>query len=152
MNSCPDLGFDSIALRLVLGWDCEASFGGVSNRVFNDWNILKLRRTEHLPIHGSRFMVLFMVQKSGEPVEVGSLYHYLQGLIHPRWLFGISEPSTVSMLGKYSIHGLGFVLVGVIFYGVGSHAIHHHQGLPFGRIVLDLFSGISRQSHPTGGM
>ena len=23
------------------------------------------------------------------------LYHYLQGFIHPRWLFGISEPSTV---------------------------------------------------------
>ena len=37
-------------------------------------------------------------QKSGinSPVEVGSLSHYLQGFIHPRWLFGISEPSTVS--------------------------------------------------------
>ena len=22
-------------------------------------------------------------------------FHYLQGFIHPRWLFGISEPSTV---------------------------------------------------------
>ena len=32
-------------------------------------------------------MVLLMVQKSGKPVEVGSLslYHYLQGFIHPRW-------------------------------------------------------------------
>ena len=30
------------------------------------------------------------------PVEVGSLYHYLQGFIHVRWLFGISEPSTAS--------------------------------------------------------
>ena len=30
------------------------------------------------------------------PVEVGSCFsHYLQGFIHPRWLFGISEPSTV---------------------------------------------------------
>ena len=29
------------------------------------------------------------------PVEVGSLSHYLQGFIHPRWLFGISEPSKV---------------------------------------------------------
>ena len=26
----------------------------------------------------------------------GSLSHYLQGFIHPKWLFGISEPSTVS--------------------------------------------------------
>ena len=30
------------------------------------------------------------------PVEVGSLSHYLQGFRHPVWLFGISEPSTVS--------------------------------------------------------
>ena len=32
-------------------------------------------------------------------VQVDSLSHYLQGFIgfiHPRWLFGISEPSTVS--------------------------------------------------------
>ena len=29
------------------------------------------------------------------PVEVLSLSHYLQGFKHPRWLFGISEPSTV---------------------------------------------------------
>ena len=30
------------------------------------------------------------------PVVVGSLSHYLQGFIHLRWLFGISEPSTVA--------------------------------------------------------
>ena len=38
-------------------------------------------------------------KKSGQPVEVGTvvyLIHYLQGFIHPWWLFGISEPSTVS--------------------------------------------------------
>ena len=29
-------------------------------------------------------------------VEVGSLSHYLQFFLRPRWLFGISEPSTVS--------------------------------------------------------
>ena len=29
------------------------------------------------------------------PVEVVGLSHYLQGFIHPRWLFGISEPPTV---------------------------------------------------------
>ena len=38
--------------------------------------------------------------KNPAPVEVGSLLHYLQGLIHPRWLFGISEPSTVSSTTK----------------------------------------------------
>ena len=27
--------------------------------------------------------LLLMVQKSGSPVEVGSLSHYLRGLIHP---------------------------------------------------------------------
>ena len=26
---------------------------------------------------------------------ISSLSHYLQGWVHPRWLFGISEPSTV---------------------------------------------------------
>ena len=26
--------------------------------------------------------------------------HYLQGFIHPRWLFGISEPSTVCLLAN----------------------------------------------------
>ena len=45
------------------------------------------------------------------PVEVGSLSHYVQGFIHPRWLFGISEPSTVSVLpekintGEKSLQG-----------------------------------------------
>ena len=38
-----------------------------------------------------------MVQKSGQPLEVVSLSHDLQVLIHPR-LFGISEPSAVSCL------------------------------------------------------
>ena len=33
------------------------------------------------------------------PVEVGRLSHYLQGFIHPRWLFGISEPSAVWLFG-----------------------------------------------------
>ena len=33
--------------------------------------------------------------RNPEPVEVGSLSHSLQGFWHPRWLFGISEPSTV---------------------------------------------------------
>ena len=32
---------------------------------------------------------------SNSPVEVGSLSHALQSFIHPRWLFGISQPSTV---------------------------------------------------------
>jgi len=35
------------------------------------------------------------------PVEVGSLSHYLQSLIDPRWLLGISEPSTVGGGFKY---------------------------------------------------
>ncbi len=29
-----------------------------------------------------------------EPVEVGSLSHYLEDFIHPRWLFGISSISS----------------------------------------------------------
>ena len=30
------------------------------------------------------------------PVEVGRLSHYLQGFIHPRWLFGISSINSIS--------------------------------------------------------
>ena len=40
--------------------------------------------------------ILLMAGIRRSPVEVGSLSHYLQGFIHLRWLFGISEPSTVS--------------------------------------------------------
>ena len=28
---------------------------------------------------------------------IGRLCHYLQGFVHPKWLFGISEPSTVGI-------------------------------------------------------
>ena len=35
-----------------------------------------------------------------KPVEVGSLSHYLQDFIHPRWLFGIS--SINSMTPKFA--------------------------------------------------
>ena len=33
--------------------------------------------------------------KNPAPVEVGSLSHYLQGFIHPRWLFGISSINSI---------------------------------------------------------
>ena len=47
----------------------------------------------------SRKFLLLMVPESGinSPVEIGSLSHYLQGFMHPKWLFGISEPSTVPL-------------------------------------------------------
>ena len=35
-------------------------------------------------------VILLMAEIRRSPVEVGSLSHYLQGFIHPRWLFGIS--------------------------------------------------------------
>ena len=40
----------------------------------------------------------------------GSLSQYLQGFIHPRWLFGISEPSTVLPTAWRIIPGLGYVV------------------------------------------
>ena len=39
------------------------------------------------------------VQRS--PLEVGSSSYYLQGVLHPRYLFGISEPSTVGTFLKH---------------------------------------------------
>ena len=42
-------------------------------------------------------------KKSGvHQVEVGSLSHYLQGFIHPRWLFGISSIKSTHDKLKYS--------------------------------------------------
>ena len=40
-------------------------------------------------------------ERNPAPVEVGSLPHYLQGFLHPRWLFGISSFNlkSVSWLG-----------------------------------------------------
>ena len=32
-----------------------------------------------------------MEESLRSPVEVGTLSHYLQGFVHPRWLFGISS-------------------------------------------------------------
>ena len=63
---------------------------------------------------------LLMVQKSGQPVEVGSLSHYLQGFQqHPR-LFRISEPST-GCLGTSGII-LGFCIPPQrFFFCITSH-------------------------------
>ena len=40
------------------------------------------------------YSMLQLMATNPAPVEVGSLSHYLQVFIHPRWVFGISEPST----------------------------------------------------------
>ena len=45
------------------------------------------------------------------PVEVGSLSHYLQRFIHPRW-FGISEPSTIDSLVTF--HCTSWLMVGIL--------------------------------------
>ena len=42
--------------------------------------------------------LLLIAQKSVVHQLAGSLSHYLQRSIHPRWLLGISEPSTVGHL------------------------------------------------------
>ena len=46
--------------------------------------------------------VLLMVHTfdGNAPVEVGSFSHYFQGFIDPRWLFRISELSTVPTIGN----------------------------------------------------
>ena len=38
------------------------------------------------------------------PVEVGSLSHYLQGFIYPRWLFGTSSINSISSLDHMADH------------------------------------------------
>ena len=57
------------------------------------------------------------------PVEVGSLSHYyLQGFLHLRWLFGISEPSTVVIRAMRKANTWG---VGPSWY---LHNLWRHQG------------------------
>ena len=36
------------------------------------------------------------IRPPGQPVEVGSSSHYLQGLTHPRWLLGISAINSIN--------------------------------------------------------
>ena len=31
---------------------------------------------------------------------IGNLSHYLQGFLHPRWLFGISSINSINQLGN----------------------------------------------------
>ena len=70
--------------------DCQSSsfFDAVPNscgmgRVAIDWKKYRSIR--------------LMEEIRRSPVEVGSSSHYLPGFIHSRWLFGISEPSTVGL-------------------------------------------------------
>ena len=49
-------------------------------------------------ISSEQLTLLLMVQKSVVHQLAGRLSHYLQRSIHPRWLLGISEPSTVGHL------------------------------------------------------
>ena len=43
-------------------------------------------------------VILLMVLKSGELVKVGSLSLYLHGLLHPRWLLGISSINSLNSI------------------------------------------------------
>ena len=52
--------------------------------------------------NGFFLLIPLMVQKSGYPVEVGSLSHYLQGFYTPQVVSRISEPSRVHKSQKES--------------------------------------------------
>ena len=39
--------------------------------------------------------------RNAAPVEVGSLSQYLQGFIHPRWLFGVSSINSMTVISIY---------------------------------------------------
>ena len=54
------------------------------------------------------------------PVEAGSLSHYLQGFMHPRWMFGISSINTISVFGWFW-HSLNV--------DPSSHAVSHHVAM-----------------------
>ena len=72
------------------------------NRTHSHYHLWCAKSRPHLRRHWSwdgsvcflGALLLLMAEIRRSPVEVGSLSHYLQGFIHPRWC-RISEPSTV---------------------------------------------------------
>jgi len=58
---------------------------GPSDNAQGDWLHWKFWHHDRYLEGMRRVVVLLMVQKSGSPVEVGSLSRYLMGFIHPRW-------------------------------------------------------------------
>ena len=62
------------------------------------------------------------------PVEVGSLSHYLQGFIHPWWLFGISSINSISVF-QFSYHMKSYENIQLpsnhgLFFSCTSHHFH----------------------------
>ena len=53
-----------------------------------------------------------MVQKSGEKTVYPIMYDGI--ILHPRWLIGISEPSTVSRMKIIIHHSVGWLSVNFI--------------------------------------
>ena len=76
----------------------------LSNRIFSGVEIFPFSTCGggwKFLLHGNGVQMIVMmaeIRRSPVEVKVGSLSHYLQGFIHLRWLFGISEPSTVVMM------------------------------------------------------
>ena len=58
---------------------------GPSDNAQGDWLHWKFWHHDRYLEGMRRVVVLLMVQKSGSPVEVGSLSRYLMGFIRPRW-------------------------------------------------------------------
>ena len=90
-------------------------------------------------LESGRVSDLFVVQQGNTvdgrnpaPVEVGSLSHYLQGFIHPRWLFWISSiNSSVKSCKADHLHSSPFKHMGIslnILKGTERKALY--IGLP----------------------
>ena len=59
-------------------------------------DIARRSSQEEFHLATSVLQVLLLMEIRRSPVEVGSLSHYLQGPIHPRWLFGISSINSIT--------------------------------------------------------
>ena len=60
----------------------------------------RCRTWESFPLFPFRSLpVILLMEENPAPVEVGSLSHYLQSFIHPRWLFGISSINSAFWVG-----------------------------------------------------
>ena len=107
--------FNCISISIYV-FDCNCIFTTYtyqSDSVYHTWNMDSFLCINHFILHLQildHWGVQYMHRKSQNPeillmAEIlhhlgWRLSHYLQGSIHPRWLFGISEPSTVCMMAQ----------------------------------------------------
>ena len=71
------------------------------------WWLLMWKKSGRSPVDMVVYPIVYRVfQIPPNQLIIWRMCHYLQGFIHVRWLFGISEPSTVGIEGFWNLEDL----------------------------------------------